>query len=46
MGGKPLKVSAGAPPVSVECLLLLCIDLAMMVAKVKTMMKAKMLMVS
>lgn len=46
MGGKPLKVSVCAPPVSVECLLRLRIDLAMMVAKVKTMMKAKMLMVS
>lgn len=31
---------------SVECLLRLRIDLAMMVAKVKTMMKAKLLMVS
>lgn len=35
-----------APPVSVEGLLRLRIDLAMMVAKVKTTMEAKMLMAS
>lgn len=35
-----------APPGPVECLLQLCIDLAMIVAKVKMMMKAKMVMVS
>lgn len=45
-GGKPLKVSVCAPPGPVECLLQLSIDLVMMVAKVKMMMKAKMLMIS